>query len=701
MQPKVYRLFPLYNVIFTGWGCAMTTGQKIRRIREDAKLNQEQFAELLNVTRQSVSKWESDKNFPETNRLIFLCNNFDVSIEYLLDENITEIEKQKDAYSYEEIIDIHKDINKHQRKRVLKLLERVAGVLLIVEIFQVIFNVIASGYLIPSELNVLYLDWDTDSFIRGFVPNLVLIPLVITLVLWIYDKYNNIFRDSDFRNLLSNGQDTEIIDKKYKKKTVQLISFINLAFLFGALFKITSANVIFTFLDTFAIPMNGRGVTDTPSIATMLHQIFSLNVVSIALYVLIIAVITYVLLNISIKEKKFLYFVPVLGLLLVLLLLNNFFLGLLLLVLIITNSLLSVLIIRYYTHKPLLRLAIIYTVLITLFSLFGSYVEYVSFGGFVDDPNTIAALAMFEDLAIAQSVANTYLVSIIVDGLVGIDLLPLYGLVIYFIVNLYNKWRKNEKRLKFLNATFLVFVGTVVISLIGSFVVFLMSFTMYATMNYSLNNDSPYTTTILSNQCFSDEFLSREMGTDLIKDNRVFVNCFDTTEGVYSVYYTVESYGKDSLFDFYYEEVVYDEVIVENQDGNIVLRLDYTNSELQIQVTSKDEADEGYMNIITHRYLTKDIDWTEADLEDYNVVVYDIHGNQLKEFEGVMIHIAQRKADQLHRDGHKYLFINNEAYCVDLSEDEPKMFIYDFSDDSVVPLTQEEWQEYNQSQWNE
>lgn len=43
----------------------MTTGDKIKSIREEHKHSQEQFAELLGVTRQSVSKWESDKNFPE------------------------------------------------------------------------------------------------------------------------------------------------------------------------------------------------------------------------------------------------------------------------------------------------------------------------------------------------------------------------------------------------------------------------------------------------------------------------------------------------------------------------------------------------------------------------------------------------------------------------------------------------------------
>lgn len=66
----------------------MTTGEKIAKIRKEQGLTQEEFGELLNVTRQSVSKWESDLSFPETDKLILIAKHFNCSLDYLLNNEI-------------------------------------------------------------------------------------------------------------------------------------------------------------------------------------------------------------------------------------------------------------------------------------------------------------------------------------------------------------------------------------------------------------------------------------------------------------------------------------------------------------------------------------------------------------------------------------------------------------------------------------
>ena len=69
----------------------MTTGEKIAKYRKEKGYTQESFGELLGVTRQSVSKWESDISFPETDKLITISKLFNCSIDYLLGmENKTE-----------------------------------------------------------------------------------------------------------------------------------------------------------------------------------------------------------------------------------------------------------------------------------------------------------------------------------------------------------------------------------------------------------------------------------------------------------------------------------------------------------------------------------------------------------------------------------------------------------------------------------
>ena len=65
----------------------MTTGEKIAACRKNKKLSQEQLAGALGVTRQAVSRWESDLAFPETDTLVKMSRMFGVSCDYLLNYN--------------------------------------------------------------------------------------------------------------------------------------------------------------------------------------------------------------------------------------------------------------------------------------------------------------------------------------------------------------------------------------------------------------------------------------------------------------------------------------------------------------------------------------------------------------------------------------------------------------------------------------
>ena len=68
----------------------MTLGEKLKFARKNAGFTQEQLAEKLLVSRQAVTKWESDKGMPDIENLKKLSRLLNVSIDYLLDngENI-------------------------------------------------------------------------------------------------------------------------------------------------------------------------------------------------------------------------------------------------------------------------------------------------------------------------------------------------------------------------------------------------------------------------------------------------------------------------------------------------------------------------------------------------------------------------------------------------------------------------------------
>ena len=61
---------------------------KLIELRRERGLSQEQLADLLDVSRQSVSKWESDQTMPELPKLVALSGIFEVSLDYLIRDNI-------------------------------------------------------------------------------------------------------------------------------------------------------------------------------------------------------------------------------------------------------------------------------------------------------------------------------------------------------------------------------------------------------------------------------------------------------------------------------------------------------------------------------------------------------------------------------------------------------------------------------------
>lgn len=91
----------------------MTLGEKLSKLRKEYNYTQEQLAEILGVSRQSISKWESDIAYPETDKLIKLGKLFGCSLDYLLNEDI--IDRNKAETKKESFLDSFKK-QFHERK---------------------------------------------------------------------------------------------------------------------------------------------------------------------------------------------------------------------------------------------------------------------------------------------------------------------------------------------------------------------------------------------------------------------------------------------------------------------------------------------------------------------------------------------------------------------------------------------------------
>lgn len=65
----------------------MSLGERLLNLRKNKQLSQEEAAERLGVTRQTISKWETDQSQPDFDKIVPLCELYSVSTEELLTGN--------------------------------------------------------------------------------------------------------------------------------------------------------------------------------------------------------------------------------------------------------------------------------------------------------------------------------------------------------------------------------------------------------------------------------------------------------------------------------------------------------------------------------------------------------------------------------------------------------------------------------------
>ena len=115
----------------------MTLGVKIATLRKESNYTQEQLADILGVSRQSVSKWESDLAYPETEKLIELGRIFDCSMDYLLKDNVTSKNGEKKL--------VLSESNKSKLKNAFKISAWIFLSLLIIDVISMLIYLSING----------------------------------------------------------------------------------------------------------------------------------------------------------------------------------------------------------------------------------------------------------------------------------------------------------------------------------------------------------------------------------------------------------------------------------------------------------------------------------------------------------------------------------------------------------------------------
>ncbi len=84
----------------------MEISKQIKKHRLDAELSQEELAEKIFVTRQTISNWENNRSYPDINSLILLSNFFDISLDILVKGDM---EEMKEEIKLEDIQQFNRD----------------------------------------------------------------------------------------------------------------------------------------------------------------------------------------------------------------------------------------------------------------------------------------------------------------------------------------------------------------------------------------------------------------------------------------------------------------------------------------------------------------------------------------------------------------------------------------------------------------
>ena len=203
--------------------------EKLQKLRKEKGYSQEQLADLLDVSRQSVSKWESGTTYPEMDKLLSLCKIFNVSLDELTNDEITDkniMDKKKNNFSniFYAILDmINKSIEMFKnmsKKELAKCITELIILFVILLVLKIPFNYI------NASVRDIFINFSPKAFdilnsIWLFLSNVIYLILFVTIFIFVYksrflDKYNGVAKVKEKVNKEENEGKIEVIKDEVK-----------------------------------------------------------------------------------------------------------------------------------------------------------------------------------------------------------------------------------------------------------------------------------------------------------------------------------------------------------------------------------------------------------------------------------------------------------------------------------------------------
>ena len=208
----------------------MNLADNLKKIRKDNNLSQEDLAEKLGVSRQSVSKWESGLAYPEMDKVLQICKMFDVKLDDLLNNDINKLEKEnKSKINISKYVDdflgfFRKTIDMFTNMKVRDIIKCAIEQIIIIFILTIILKIFG-GVLNDILRNILFfLNDKTYDIIYNIFSSLYFVIsaiIIVIIVVHIFKtRYLDYYKEEEKIESKKDDSKEEIKEEKKEEKII-------------------------------------------------------------------------------------------------------------------------------------------------------------------------------------------------------------------------------------------------------------------------------------------------------------------------------------------------------------------------------------------------------------------------------------------------------------------------------------------------
>ena len=202
----------------------MKFNEKLQFLRKEKHLSQEALADMLNVSRQSVSKWESGQAYPEMEKLVALCKIFNCKLDDLTNDEVdeTEILKKKNHFDIvvSTIVDfINDSINAIKNMSFREIVRLTIEMVLVIICLAIIK--IPAGYINDAVQELLFNFGRVGHFLANVFESIVNLAAVIFVILVLFYSFKK--RCTDRFSKINTNEEVivKMNEKEVKKEEVR------------------------------------------------------------------------------------------------------------------------------------------------------------------------------------------------------------------------------------------------------------------------------------------------------------------------------------------------------------------------------------------------------------------------------------------------------------------------------------------------